>query len=180
LPRPLVRSLPHPAFKVDNLDRAVVNRKLLLGPYEPITGYRVAIIDGGGMPVELIETTLTDEEIWGRATNGKHTSIYGEGADLQTILRFLLQNFVSEYELMHLKKLASGEPFPFKKSDTFEKELRRLLSLGLIEDVRTRASGRCLVRATMCATTWKSQIAGNGTLASSRTLRRQVRTSATP
>jgi hypothetical protein len=132
LPRPLVRSLPHPAFKVDNLDRAVVNRKLLLGPYEPITGYRVAIIDDGGMPVELIETTLTDEEIWGRATNGKHTSIYGEGADLQTILRFLLQNFVSEYELMHLKKLASGEPFPFKKSDTFEKELRRLLSLGLI------------------------------------------------
>jgi hypothetical protein len=55
-----------------------------------------------------------------------------QGADLQTILRFLLQNFVSEYELIHLKKLASGEPFPFTKSDTFEKELRRLLSLGLI------------------------------------------------
>jgi hypothetical protein len=55
-----------------------------------------------------------------------------QGADLQTILRFLLQNFVSEYELIHLKKLASNEAFPFKKSDTFEKELRRLLSLGLI------------------------------------------------
>ena len=56
-----------------------------------------------------------------------------QGADLQTILRFLLQNFVSGYELIHLKKLASGEPFAFQKSDTFEKELRRLLSLGLIE-----------------------------------------------
>ena len=55
-----------------------------------------------------------------------------QGADLQTILRFLLETFVSEYELVHLKKLGSGEPFPFKKSDTFEKELRRLLSLGLI------------------------------------------------
>lgn len=55
-----------------------------------------------------------------------------QGTDLQTILRFLLENFVSEYELTHLKKLASGEPFPFRKSDTFEKELRRLLSLGLI------------------------------------------------
>lgn len=55
-----------------------------------------------------------------------------QAADLQTILRFLLQNFVSDYELIHLKKLASGEPFPFNKSDTFEKELRRLLSLGLI------------------------------------------------
>jgi hypothetical protein len=47
-------------------------------------------------------------------------------------MRFLLENFVSEYELIHLKKLGSGEPFPFKKSDAFEKELRRLLSLGLI------------------------------------------------
>ena len=55
-----------------------------------------------------------------------------QGSDLQTILRFLLENFVSDFELIHLKKLASGEPFPFRKSDTFEKELRRLLSLGLI------------------------------------------------
>jgi Predicted nucleotide-binding protein containing TIR-like domain len=55
-----------------------------------------------------------------------------QGTDLQTILRFLLQNFISGYELVHLQKLATGEPFPFKKSDTFEKELRRLLSLGLI------------------------------------------------
>ena len=72
---PLVRSLPHPTFKVDNLDRAVANRKLLLGPYEPIEGYRVAIIDDAGIPVELIETTLTDEEIWGRAKSG-NASIY--------------------------------------------------------------------------------------------------------
>ena len=78
---PLVRSLPHPAFKVDNLDRAVANRKLLLGPYEPIEGYRVAIIDDAGIPVELIETTLTDEEIWGRARCGK-ASIYRVRNDL--------------------------------------------------------------------------------------------------
>jgi hypothetical protein len=54
-------------------------------------------------------------------------------SDLQTILRFLLENFVSQYELTHLKKLDSGEPFPFHRSETFETELRRLLSLGLIE-----------------------------------------------
>ena len=52
--------------------------------------------------------------------------------DLQTILRFLLENFVSAYEVMQLRKLASGEPFPFTRSDSFEGELRRLLSLGLI------------------------------------------------
>jgi hypothetical protein len=58
--------------------------------------------------------------------------------DLQAILRFLLENFVSGYELTHLTKLGSGEPFPFTKSQTFEAELRRLLSLGLIERLPNR------------------------------------------
>lgn len=58
--------------------------------------------------------------------------------DIDGILRFLLQSFVTEYELTHLKKLDSGEPFPFKKSDNFEAELRRLLALGLI----TRRPGK--------------------------------------
>jgi hypothetical protein len=53
--------------------------------------------------------------------------------DLDLVLRFLLENFVSSYELVHLEKLANGTPFPFSKSDTFEAELRRLLSLGLIQ-----------------------------------------------
>ena len=59
-------------------------------------------------------------------------------ADIDGILRFLLQSFATEYELTHLKKLESPEPFHFKKSDAFEAELRRLLSLGLI----TRRPGR--------------------------------------
>jgi len=40
---------------------------VLLGPYEPIEGFRVAIIEDGGMPIELIQTLLTDDEIWERA-----------------------------------------------------------------------------------------------------------------
>jgi len=53
-------------------------------------------------------------------------------ADIDGILRFLLQSFATEYELTHLKKLESPEPFLFNRSDAFEAELRRLLSLGLI------------------------------------------------
>lgn len=53
-------------------------------------------------------------------------------ADIDGILRFLLQSFATEHELAHLERLESGEPFPFKRSDAFESELRRLLSLGLI------------------------------------------------
>jgi hypothetical protein len=55
-----------------------------------------------------------------------------QSTDLQTILRFLLQNFITGYELVHLKKLATGEPFIFNRSDAFAEELRRLLALGLI------------------------------------------------
>jgi hypothetical protein len=52
-------------------------------------------------------------------------------------IKFLMRNFLTEYELEHLKKLASLEPFWFDfNSGTklyFEKELRRLLELNLIE-----------------------------------------------
>jgi len=75
---PLIRSTPHVAFKVDDLNRAVAGCKLLLDPYEPIEGYRVAIIEDGGVPIELVQTTLTDDEIWGRAKEGKQTSIYAK------------------------------------------------------------------------------------------------------
>ena len=62
----LIRTVPHAAFKVADLDRAIAGRTLLLGPFEPIAGFRVAMIEDGGQPVELIETSLTDEQIWGR------------------------------------------------------------------------------------------------------------------
>jgi hypothetical protein len=44
---------------------------LLLEPYEPIEGYRVAIIEDGDVPIGLVQTTLTDEEIWSRAKSGE-------------------------------------------------------------------------------------------------------------
>jgi hypothetical protein len=71
---PLLRTLPHPAFKVSNLAAALEGQTILLGPYEPIEGFRVAIIEDGGMPIELIQTTLTDEEIWARARDGSQSA----------------------------------------------------------------------------------------------------------
>ena len=66
---PLIKSLPHVAFKVESLGEAIEGETLLLGPYEPIDGFFVAIIDDGGVPVELIQTSLSDEEVWRRAKN---------------------------------------------------------------------------------------------------------------
>lgn len=61
---PLLRTVPHVALKVPNLEAAIVGCNLLLAPYEPIPGFRVAIIEDGGCPIELIQTSLDDEEIW--------------------------------------------------------------------------------------------------------------------
>ena len=55
---PLLRIVPHPAFKVADLEHAITGGKLLLGPYEPILRYRVAIIEDGGILIELVQTTL--------------------------------------------------------------------------------------------------------------------------
>ena len=50
-------------------------------------------------------------------------------------LKFLIEGFVSEDELKHLRKIHSKEPFLVKVDGTtryFESELRRLRALGLV------------------------------------------------
>jgi hypothetical protein len=42
------------------------------------------------------------------------------------------RNFVTELELVHLKNLATGPPFPFSPIGTFETEMRRLIVMGLV------------------------------------------------
>jgi hypothetical protein len=44
----LIRTVPHVAFKVLDLNRAIEGRDILLGPYEPIPDFRVAVIEDGG------------------------------------------------------------------------------------------------------------------------------------
>ncbi|MGE8186814.1 hypothetical protein [Pseudomonas sp. NPDC086278] len=74
----LMRTTPHVAYRVNDLALAVVDHKVILGPYEPIDGYKVAVIDNAGMPVEFIETHLTDAEIWGRAQSGTQSALYAK------------------------------------------------------------------------------------------------------
>jgi hypothetical protein len=51
----LIRTIPHVAFEVDNLD-AEIKGKELLGPVsEPSEGVRVAMLLDNGAPVELLE-----------------------------------------------------------------------------------------------------------------------------
>ncbi len=50
-----VRSVPHLAFEVDDLDVALEGREVLTPPNSPSRGVRVAVIVDDGAPVELLE-----------------------------------------------------------------------------------------------------------------------------
>ena len=62
---PLIQSKPHVAFQVDDLEAAIEGEVLLLDPYEPFEGVKVAIIEDDGVPIELVETDLSDAEVFG-------------------------------------------------------------------------------------------------------------------
>ena len=51
----LVRTTPHIAFEVDDLDAALEGKEILSPPGSPSKGVRAAMIIHNGAPVELIE-----------------------------------------------------------------------------------------------------------------------------
>lgn len=51
----LVRTVPHLAFEVDNLERAIEGMELIGEPSSPMRGVKVAMILHNGMPVEVME-----------------------------------------------------------------------------------------------------------------------------
>ena len=51
----IVRTVPHIAFAVDDLNEALTGREILIAPTEPSVGVRVAFILDDGAPVELLE-----------------------------------------------------------------------------------------------------------------------------
>ncbi len=57
----MVKTIPHLAFEVDNLDEALEGRKILIEPNSPSAGFRVAFIEENGAPIELLEVTNKKE-----------------------------------------------------------------------------------------------------------------------
>lgn len=62
---PLLKTRPHVAFKVKSIDEAIRGKHVLLEPYFPFEKFRVAAIEENGAIIELIETSLSEGEIWG-------------------------------------------------------------------------------------------------------------------
>ncbi len=51
----LVRTVPHVAFEVDDLARAIAGKQVLIPPNSPSPGVTVAFIVENGAPVEFLE-----------------------------------------------------------------------------------------------------------------------------
>ncbi|MGE5397984.1 MAG: VOC family protein [Chitinophagales bacterium] len=51
----IVKTIPHVAFKVDDVYEAIKGRKVLIEPNSPSDGVIVAFIEENGAPIELIQ-----------------------------------------------------------------------------------------------------------------------------
>jgi hypothetical protein len=51
----LVKTQPHVAFEVDDLEAAIRGRKVIIAPTSPSPGNLVAFIEEEGAPIELIQ-----------------------------------------------------------------------------------------------------------------------------
>ncbi len=51
----LVKTVPHIAFQVEDLDAALVGHRILISPNSPSEGVRVAFVVHDGAPVEFLE-----------------------------------------------------------------------------------------------------------------------------
>ena len=51
----LVKTVPHVAFEVEDLEAAIAGREILIPPNSPSKGVRVAFIVDNGAPVEFLE-----------------------------------------------------------------------------------------------------------------------------
>ncbi len=58
----LVKTVPHVAFEVDDLDAAISGKHVIICPNEPSDGVRVAFIEEAGAPIELLQITSRSDD----------------------------------------------------------------------------------------------------------------------
>jgi hypothetical protein len=62
----LVKTVPHIAFVVDDLQAAIVGKDILIAPNSPSDGVTVAFIVDNGAPIEFLQFDRPEAEIWPR------------------------------------------------------------------------------------------------------------------
>ena len=60
----LVKTVPHVAFVVDDLEAAIAGKEILIQPNSPSEGITVAFIVDNGAPIELMQFDGPEYEVW--------------------------------------------------------------------------------------------------------------------
>ncbi len=60
----LIKTVPHVAFVVDDLDAAIADKEVIVAPSSPAEGVRVAFIVDNGAPIEFLQFDRPESEIW--------------------------------------------------------------------------------------------------------------------
>jgi hypothetical protein len=67
----LVKTVPHVAFVVDDLEAAIAGQEILIEPNSPREGMTVAFIVHDGAPIEFLQFSGPEYEVWpGSAIEG--------------------------------------------------------------------------------------------------------------
>ncbi|MEM8559697.1 MAG: hypothetical protein AAGG50_17895 [Bacteroidota bacterium] len=59
----LVKTTPHVAFEVDDLEAAIAGQQVLIAPNSPSPGVRVAFIEENGAPIEFLQIDRTVSDV---------------------------------------------------------------------------------------------------------------------
>lgn len=57
----IVKNIPHVAFEVDDLSKAIEGKKVIIEPNNPSEDVRVAFIEENGAPIELMQFTKPND-----------------------------------------------------------------------------------------------------------------------
>ena len=60
----LVKTIPHVAFVVEDIEAAIADKEVLIKPNSPSEGVIVAFIVDNGAPIELLQFERPESEIW--------------------------------------------------------------------------------------------------------------------
>lgn len=60
-----IQRLSHVAFKVEDIESVLVGKDILMPLYEPFAGFRCAMVRLNHQLIELVQTDLPEEAIWG-------------------------------------------------------------------------------------------------------------------
>jgi hypothetical protein len=60
----LVKTVPHVAFVVEDLEAALASKEVLIPPSSPTDGVRVAFIVDHGAPIEFLQFDRPESEVW--------------------------------------------------------------------------------------------------------------------